>query len=223
MVTNDVVLNSPWDVCYDPSEENVYIAMAGQHQIWKHNVRDGATKVSGDGYERNLNGSSATAFGDFISSLYSWSPFLLHVYNLMPLSIRLMGTIPPESQELFVADSESSSIRAVNLKTGGSRLLAGEIRYFQKICLGYFHVPAMYDGAQQFGYAHGGGFDYADMNFPENKQMSKSTAFLESNYLKAFPEKEKAAPVAKIKVVVRKRPLDKREISKEEEDIIDIE
>jgi len=28
-------------------------------------------------------------------------------------------------QELFVADSESSSIRAVNLKTGGSRLLAG--------------------------------------------------------------------------------------------------
>jgi hypothetical protein len=28
-------------------------------------------------------------------------------------------------QELFVADSESSSIRVVNLKTGGSRLLAG--------------------------------------------------------------------------------------------------
>ncbi|KAL6875557.1 hypothetical protein ACP4OV_013070 [Aristida adscensionis] len=72
-----------------------------------------------------------------------------------------------------------------------------------------FQVPAMYDGAQQFGYAHGGGFAYADMNFPE------------SNYLKAFPEKEKAAPVAKVKVVVRKRPLDKREISKE--DIIDIE
>jgi hypothetical protein len=52
------VLNSPWDVCYDPTEETVYIAMAGQHQIWKHIVRDGVTKViSGDGYERNLNGS----------------------------------------------------------------------------------------------------------------------------------------------------------------------
>ncbi|KAL6878485.1 hypothetical protein ACP4OV_012655 [Aristida adscensionis] len=51
------VLNSPWNVCYDPSEENVYIPMAGQHQIWKHNVRDGVTKVlSGDGYKRNLNG-----------------------------------------------------------------------------------------------------------------------------------------------------------------------
>ncbi|CAN6199237.1 unnamed protein product [Urochloa humidicola] len=54
----DQVLNSPWDVCYDPSEETVYIAMAGQHQIWKHNIRDDVTKVlSGDGYERNLNGS----------------------------------------------------------------------------------------------------------------------------------------------------------------------
>nr|ABF95581.1 HAD-superfamily hydrolase, subfamily IA, variant 3 containing protein, expressed [Oryza sativa Japonica Group] len=53
------VLNSPWDVCYDPSKETLYIAMAGQHQIWKHNTLDGVTEVlSGDGYERNLNGSS---------------------------------------------------------------------------------------------------------------------------------------------------------------------
>ncbi|KAK3161331.1 hypothetical protein QOZ80_1BG0075820 [Eleusine coracana subsp. coracana] len=85
-----------------------------------------------------------------------------------------------------------------------------------------YQVPAMYDGAQKFGYAHGGGFDDPDMSFAANK-MSQSTIFAESNYLKAFPEKEKAAPVAKIKVVVRKRPLNKREISKKEEDIIDIE
>ncbi|GJN18332.1 hypothetical protein PR202_gb05482 [Eleusine coracana subsp. coracana] len=85
-----------------------------------------------------------------------------------------------------------------------------------------YQVPAMYDGAQKFGYAHGGGFDDPDMSFAANK-MSQSTIFSESNYLKAFPEKEKAAPVAKIKVVVRKRPLNKREISKKEEDIIDIE
>ncbi|TKV96477.1 hypothetical protein SEVIR_9G431000v4 [Setaria viridis] len=101
----DQVLNSPWDVCYDPSQETVYIAMAGQHQIWKHNIRDGVTKVlSGDGYEKNLNGSSAT------STSFA-----------QPSGISLA----PELQELFVADSESSSIRAVNLKTGGSRLLAG--------------------------------------------------------------------------------------------------
>lgn len=81
----------------------------------------------------------------------------------------------------------------------------------------------MYNGAEKFGYANGGGFEDSDMSFGTNKQMSKSTAFAESNYLKAFPEKEKAAPVAKIKVVVRKRPLNKKEISKKEEDIIDIE
>ncbi|XP_062206222.1 kinesin-like protein KIN-13B [Phragmites australis] len=84
-------------------------------------------------------------------------------------------------------------------------------------------VPGAYDGAQKFGYLHGGGFDDSDMSFAGNKQLSKSTVFVESNYLKAFPEKEKAAPVAKIKVVVRKRPLNKKEISKREEDIIDIE
>lgn len=80
----------------------------------------------------------------------------------------------------------------------------------------------MYDGAQKFGYGNGG-FDDSDPTFAPNKQMSKSTVFAESNFLKAFPEKEKAAPVAKIKVVVRKRPLNKKEISKKEEDIIDIE
>ncbi|CAM0881776.1 unnamed protein product [Alopecurus aequalis] len=86
-----------------------------------------------------------------------------------------------------------------------------------------FQVQGMYDGAQKFSYANGGGFDDSDVSFTAHKQMSKSTVFAESNYLNAFTEKEKAAPVAKIKVVVRKRPLNKKEISKKEEDIIDIE
>jgi len=58
----------------------------------------------------------------------------------------------------------------------------------------------MYDGAQEFGY--GGGLDESDMRFTANKLMSKSTVFPDGNYLKALAEKEKAAPVAKIKVVV---------------------
>lgn len=32
--------------------------------------------------------------------------------------------------ELYIADSESSSIRALDLKTGGSKLLAGGDPYF---------------------------------------------------------------------------------------------
>ncbi|KAK1295282.1 hypothetical protein QJS10_CPA16g01676 [Acorus calamus] len=99
------VLNSPWDVCYDPTNELVYIAMAGQHQIWEYNVLNGVTKAfSGNGFERNLNGasSSTTSFAQ-------------------PSGISLI----PGLQEAFVADSESSSIRALDLKTGGSRLIAG--------------------------------------------------------------------------------------------------
>lgn len=99
------LLNSPWDVCYEPINEKVYIAMAGQHQIWEHNTVDGVTRAfSGDGYERNLNGSSS-----------------LNTSFAQPSGISLS----PDFMEIYVADSESSSIRALNLKTGGSRLLAG--------------------------------------------------------------------------------------------------
>ncbi|KAK9084377.1 hypothetical protein Scep_030848 [Stephania cephalantha] len=99
------VLNSPWDVCFEPANEIVYIAMAGQHQIWRHSTVDGVTKAfSGDGYERNLNGSSSTSTSFAQPSGISLSPDL---------------------NEIYVADSESSSIRALDLKTGGSRLLAG--------------------------------------------------------------------------------------------------
>ncbi|KAK5772018.1 hypothetical protein PVK06_048278 [Gossypium arboreum] len=99
------LLNSPWDVCFDPVNEKVYVAMAGQHQIWEHSIQDGVTKAfSGNGYERNLNGSSST-----------------NTSFAQPSGISLS----PDLMEAYVADSESSSIRALDLKTGGSRLLAG--------------------------------------------------------------------------------------------------
>ncbi|KAG5525459.1 hypothetical protein RHGRI_031948 [Rhododendron griersonianum] len=104
------LLNSPWDVCFDPVNEVVYIAMAGQHQIWEHNTLDGVTRAfSGDGYERNLNGSSSTSTSFAQPSGISLSPDL---------------------KEAYIADSESSSIRALDLKTGGSRLLAGGDPFF---------------------------------------------------------------------------------------------
>ncbi|CAH9080213.1 unnamed protein product [Cuscuta epithymum] len=98
-------LNSPWDICFDPENEIVYIAMAGQHQIWKHYTSEGVTKAfSGDGYERNLNGSSSR------NTSYA-----------QPSGVSLS----PDRKEAYIADSESSSIRAVDLRTGGSKLLAG--------------------------------------------------------------------------------------------------
>ena len=42
--------------------EALFIAMAGQHQIWRHDLRAGTTRAfSGDGYERNANGRSGPA------------------------------------------------------------------------------------------------------------------------------------------------------------------
>lgn len=99
------VLNSPWDVAVDKLGQNVYIAIAGQHQIWRHDVETGVTSVfSGNGYERNQNGQRGT------DTAYAQPSGL---------------SFDPEEKELYVADSESSSIRAVNLATGGSRLCAG--------------------------------------------------------------------------------------------------
>ncbi|XAR49254.1 hypothetical protein NMG60_11032383, partial [Bertholletia excelsa] len=106
----DQLLNSPWDVCFEPINEIVYIAMAGQHQIWEHNITDGTTRAfSGDGYERNLNGSSST------STSFA-----------QPSGISLSSDL----KVAYIADSESSSIRALDLKTGGSRLLAGGDPFF---------------------------------------------------------------------------------------------
>lgn len=99
------VLNSPWDVCCDSASGTVYIAMAGQHQIWQHTLLDGITKVfSGDGYERNLNGKSGQVTSFAQPSGLSFSA---------------------DMKDLYVADSESSSVRIVDLATGGSSLLAG--------------------------------------------------------------------------------------------------
>ena len=52
-------LNSPWDLALSASGEELYIAMAGQHQIWKCYLRNGAcVAFSGNGAERNQNGES---------------------------------------------------------------------------------------------------------------------------------------------------------------------
>ncbi|XP_072962075.1 kinesin-like protein KIN-13B [Typha angustifolia] len=84
-------------------------------------------------------------------------------------------------------------------------------------------VPGLYDGMQQFGFSHNRSFDDSDPSFTTSKQMGKPTIASENNYKNFSAEKEKPGSVAKIKVVVRKRPLNKKEIAKKEEDIITIE
>lgn len=98
---SDQPLNSPWDVV--ATDDALYIAMAGTHQIWVHHFASGKTQVySGNGSEMHLNSDNPLAA--------SWAqPSGLAIGN----------------NTLFVADSESSTIRAIDLATGASKTLAG--------------------------------------------------------------------------------------------------
>ncbi|KAF6176330.1 hypothetical protein GIB67_011119 [Kingdonia uniflora] len=79
-------------------------------------------------------------------------------------------------------------------------------------------VPGVYDGYR------GRSFDDSEPYISVNRQTFKDRGILENNLLKSFTvDKEKSSSVAKIKVVVRKRPLNKKETAKKEEDIITIE
>jgi len=98
-------LNSPWDVCVDGVRRLVFVAMAGTHQIWTYKMKTGvAERFSGNGYERNDNGPA----GDVVS----WS---------QPSGLSLAA----DAHALYVADSESSSLRKMSASSGGATLLAG--------------------------------------------------------------------------------------------------
>lgn len=85
-----VALNSPWDVTQLGS--SLYIAMAGAHQIWQLDLERGVVQtLLGTGAEFCVDGDpQVAAFAQ-------------------PSGITTDGT------ELFVADSETSSIRAISL------------------------------------------------------------------------------------------------------------
>lgn len=85
----EVALNSPWDV--EKHRHFLLIAMAGSHQIWGMDLKDEIIGTfAGTGTEASLDGSTEAAFAQ-------------------PSGLATNG------KELFVADSESSSIRAVEL------------------------------------------------------------------------------------------------------------
>ncbi|KAL9169783.1 hypothetical protein ABFS82_04G101300 [Erythranthe guttata] len=83
-------------------------------------------------------------------------------------------------------------------------------------------IPGLYDGPPMNHFSRERSFDDVDPYFGNNKQNGKVRGLPESNVLKSIAaDNVKASNVAKIKVVVRKRPLNKKELTKNEEDIID--
>jgi len=110
-------LSSPWDVAVGWGGK-VFIAMAGTHQIWAHDNQTRRTfRLAGSGRELNYNSSSKLAASGFAQ----------------PSGL----AVDEENHILYVADSESSSVRLVdepNSKTetivGGDSLLAQNLFAF---------------------------------------------------------------------------------------------
>jgi len=97
-------LNSPWDVAIG-GDGRVFVAMAGSHQVWSYDPATGEGRAfAGDGYERNRNGASGAASSFAQPSGLAWAA---------------------AEGVLYVADSESSSVRSVRPDTGATRLRAG--------------------------------------------------------------------------------------------------
>ena len=83
-------LNSPWDVLNPPDSKELYIAMAGPHQIWRLDLE--SSKVgpwAGTGEESIRNGSLESA------------------------QFAQPSGLATDGKHLFVADSETSSVREI--------------------------------------------------------------------------------------------------------------
>lgn len=95
-------LRSPWDVAWDAERGLLYIAMAGSHQIWAYDASSGeAAPFAGSGAEARMDGHrTSAAFAQ-------------------PSGLAVLA------DKLYVADSEISSIREVDLRTGRVRTVCG--------------------------------------------------------------------------------------------------
>jgi DNA-binding beta-propeller fold protein YncE len=95
-------LNSPWDVALSADGKVLYIAMAGDHRLWLLDLtKDEVSVLAGNGREDIVDGPFASA---------SFA---------QPSGLALNG------DTLYVADSEASGIRALDLKTKMARTVIG--------------------------------------------------------------------------------------------------
>lgn len=98
---NDLQLNSPWDIAV--KDHRLFVAMAGVHQVWDINLnKQNVSVLAGNGAENIVDGIGEEAV------------------MAQPSALCLI------EDTLFVADSESSSIRRINLQNKEVKTLIGE-------------------------------------------------------------------------------------------------
>ncbi len=98
-----VSLNSPWGLTTGAKEQYIYISMAGTHQIWRYNIKNMTVEIfAGSGVENIFDGG-------FVYSAFAQPSGITYLNN-----------------KLFVADSETSSIREIFLKKERVQTVVGE-------------------------------------------------------------------------------------------------
>lgn len=96
-----VMLSSPWDLAL--KDDMLYIAMAGTHQIWYYDAKEEEMKhYAGSGYENIVDGQ------------------LKRAQFAQPSGLSIDGKF------LYVADSEVSGIRKIDLEEGFVETVAGK-------------------------------------------------------------------------------------------------
>lgn len=94
-------LNSPWDLTY--YESNLYVAMAGQHQIWRMNLNHlGIERYAGSGREDIVDGTRGQA------------------------CFAQPSGVVAHNNQLYLVDSESSAVRSVKLTGDAVTTLVGK-------------------------------------------------------------------------------------------------
>ncbi|KAI0524349.1 hypothetical protein KFK09_003716 [Dendrobium nobile] len=123
-------------------------------------------------------------------------------------------------------NSRPSSQRKASGDVSPSELSPGilDLHSFDTELLSDIRASGLYDSPTPFGNARGRGIDESEPSFSGNNQIGKASFIPENDLSTSFAaDKDKLGSVAKIKVVVRKRPLNKKEKTKKEEDIITID
>ncbi|XP_039021583.1 protein SUPPRESSOR OF QUENCHING 1, chloroplastic-like [Hibiscus syriacus] len=111
--------------------------MAGQHQIWEHNIQDGSTRAfSGNGYERNLNGSRLSLiFKEHLLKMLAggepvFSENLLRfgVHDGVGSDVLLqnpLGVLCAKDGQIYIADSYNHKIKKLDPASKRVTTLAG--------------------------------------------------------------------------------------------------
>jgi DNA-binding beta-propeller fold protein YncE len=95
-----IALSSPWDLQFVGRQ--LYISMAGTHQIWKLSLSDNEVSTfAGSGREARLDGP------------------------MLEAGLAQPSVITSDGKKLYVADSESNIIRAIDLNSGQVETLVG--------------------------------------------------------------------------------------------------